>query len=73
MMNCTELVGGAGKLGIWIPGPVMLAMVKFAGSGHKAAPNALHEMLVHTKPAEGISLNRALFTLDGPVLVTVTR
>ncbi len=51
----------------------MLAMVKFAGSGHKAAPNALHEMLVHTKPAEGISLNRALFTLDGPVLVTVTR
>ncbi len=50
----------------------MLATVKFAGSGHSAVPDGTQLMLVHTKPAEGVSLNTALVTLEGPALVTVT-
>lgn len=66
-----RLLGG-GMLGMRIPGEVMLATVSAAGIGHNAAPLATEQLIdVHAKPAEGMSLNRALVRFDGPVFVIV--
>lgn len=63
------LLGGAGRLGICMPGPVMLAIVKLTGNGHKAAPTAEQVMLVQLKPGEVVSLKTALLTVAEPELV----
>ncbi len=68
----TEVPGGMD--GIWIPGAIMLATVRFATVGHNAEPVGAQVMDVQLSPADGVSLNNALFTvtIDAPVpLATV--
>lgn len=73
MLNVTVVAGG--MLGMAMPGPTMLATVRLAGIGHKAAPTAVQLIEVQLRPDEGVSLNKALLTVTTPTpvpLATVT-
>lgn len=55
--------------GIRMPGPVISAMFRLAGIGHKATPMGVQVIAVQLRPAEGVSLKTALLTVTVEVPV----